>query len=292
MKTFPPGYLSHVLSECTTLAACWRVIRRDGVELLGTEADADVEITTGDYAGLYLARTPITASDIRSTADMAVDNMEASGMLQDSDLSLDLNAADIEAGLLDDADVTTFVCNYLAPDVHQDVIRTGYIGNVSRTAEGAWRSEIRGLTQALSQGIVRTYSVGCDAELGDARCKVAMGPHTFAGSVTSVVVPRREFAVSFSGGAPAAGRLVAGKLTFTSGANDGYAKEVREDTPNIRVFDKFPRTVAVGDTFSVTAGCLKRLLEDCLGVYDNVLNYRGHGVFVPGDTALLKVGRK
>jgi uncharacterized phage protein (TIGR02218 family) len=112
----------------------------------------------------------------------------ASGMLQSVDLAIDLNAADIEAGLLDDADVTTFICDYEQPDAHQDVIRTGFIGNISRTAEGAWRTEIRGLTQALSQGIVRTYSVGCDAELGDARCKVDMVPNTWTEGSTAVVV--------------------------------------------------------------------------------------------------------
>jgi hypothetical protein len=31
----------------------------------------------------------------------------------------------------------------------------------------------------------------------------------------------------------------------------------------------------VGDTYSVHAGCRKRLAEDCLAKFDNVLNFQG-----------------
>uniref|UniRef100_UPI00057B0568 phage BR0599 family protein n=1 Tax=Comamonas thiooxydans TaxID=363952 RepID=UPI00057B0568 len=33
--------------------------------------------------------------------------------------------------------------------------------------------------------------------------------------------------------------------------------------------------VAVGDQFTIVAGCRKRLMEDCKGKFGNVLNFRG-----------------
>ena len=195
MRTIPAGFLD---SEVTDLQVCWRVTRRDGIDILGTEYDRNITITTGDYAGTYVAFAGITGSDVRSTSDLSVDNLEVRGALAEPELEtgalqlLDLNAADIEAGLLDNAEVTTFLVNSTDPDLYQHVLRTGWLGNISRTAEGEYRTELRGLTQALSQGIVRTYGVGCDAELGDARCKVDMAPRTTTSEVITVT-SRREF---------------------------------------------------------------------------------------------------
>ena len=176
MLTIPAGFHDGAV---TSLQVCWVVTRRDGVEIRGTEWDRDLTITTGDYAGTFLARAGITGSDIRSTSDLSVDNLEVIGALAaplttDSSSAsslflLDVTAADIEAGLLDNAEAVTFLVNSNDPDLFQRVLRAGWLGNSQRTAEGQYKIELRGLTQALSQGIVRTYGVGCDAELGDCR---------------------------------------------------------------------------------------------------------------------------
>lgn len=34
-------------------------------------------------------------------------------------------------------------------------------------------------------------------------------------------------------------------------------------------------TVAVGNSFSIVAGCRKRLAEDCVAKFNNVLNFQG-----------------
>jgi hypothetical protein len=57
----------------------------------------------------------------------------------------------------------------------------------------------------------------------------------------------------------------------------------------IRVFDKFPRDVLVNDTFTVTAIALAdRIVKPCTTIF----KLQGTRRFVPGDTALLKVGKK
>lgn len=281
---------AHVANDVTSLVACWRVILRDDTEILGTTSDRNVVISSGAWAGVYLADVNISGTDVKSGSDMSVDNLEVHGALASIENTIDVNAYDVEAGLFDNADVTTFLVNAEAPNSFQRVMRSGWIGNITR-ADGAYRAELRGLTQALSQTIGRTLGPGCDAELFDARCKLPTTGRIHAGTVASIVTPRRTFTVTFSGTPPAAGFLIGGKLTFTSGLNDGFEKEVREDTPAIRVFDKTPADIQVGDTFSVREGCPKTL-EACRDRFNNILNHRGPMVFAPGDVAIIKVGKR
>jgi uncharacterized phage protein (TIGR02218 family) len=295
MRTIPAGFLD---THVTTLQVCWVVVRRDGEIIRGTECDEDIEISTGsDYAGTYLAQAGITGSAIRSTDDLAVDNLEVTGALQEISeqdsssatgiLYLDLSAADIEAGVFDNAEVTTFLVNTLTPDLYQHVLRTGWLGNVTRTAEGQYQTELRGLTQALSQGIVRTYSVACDAELFDARCRVDPAAFTTTDTVTAVTSRR-----VFQAAGPFPGLSAGGKITFTSGGNNGYAMEIKSISgTTITLYLPMPADITIGDTFTYRSGCDKAS-STCIGTYNNFLNFRGHGLLVPGDTEILKVGKK
>lgn len=286
---------AHVEGRGTTLALCWRVIRRDGVQILGTENDRDIEITAGPRAGIYRARAGITGSSIKSTSDLSVDNLEVEGSLKSEALSLiDLSAADLEAGLFDVAGIQTFRVNSQSPDDGQIILRTGTIGTTTRTAEGKYRAELRGLTQVLTQITTRSYGVSCDAELFDARCGLEAAAFTITGTVT-VVTSRRRFDASLAlGTGDAAGDYVGGLLTFTSGENQGYAREVKLDAAagtlgELEFFEVFPLPIAPGDTFNLRTGCDKSHAT-CRDRYGNLNNFRGHGHFVPGQTEVLKVG--
>ena len=298
MRTIPSGFLN---GEVTDLQICWMVVRRDGIVIRGTEYDKDIEISgAGDLDGVYLMHAGITGSDIRSTADMSVDNLEVIGALQQQpptetgdtgDIQLtDLNAADIEAGLFDNADVVTFLVNSTNPNLYQHILRTGWLGGVTRTAEGAYKTELRGLTQALSQSVVRTYSVGCDAELGDDRCRVDMTAYTHDRTVTQVF-SRRLFQIS----TPLIsmfGNVPGGTVTFNTGLNAGYSMEIRSYMSlQIATYLPMPNDIEIGDEITIRQGCDKAWMT-CVNSYNNILNFRGHGVLVPGDMEVLKVGKK
>ena len=169
-------------------------------------------------------------------------------------------------------------------------MRSGWIGNTTRTAEGQYKTELRGLTQALSQGIVRTYSVGCDAELFDDRCRADPTGHSFDRSVASVIVSRRQFLIDSALGTTL--QIAGGKVTWTSGLNVGYTMEIKEYTSmQITLYLPMPNDIEVGDTFTIQRGCDKTR-ETCINLYNNILNYRGHGVLVPGQFEILKVGKR
>lgn len=296
MRNISAALAAHLQGEVTTLAVCWRVERSDGVLILGTEHDQDITIEgdspTAPYGGTYSARAGITGSNVRSTSDLSVDNMEVSGAVNAGDLQLvDLSAADIEAGLLDDASVVLFLVNWQAPDDGQIVLRTGTIGEIVRTAEGQYRTELRGLAQRLTQKIVRTYGSSCDAELGDARCGVNIATLTETGTVTAVT-SSRQFSATISG-TPDPGDFNGGLLTFTSGENDGFSMEVKSDAygspAEVLLYLPMPADVEVGDTFTIRPGCDKSAAM-CKGRFNNLVNFRGHGAWVPGVGELAAFG--
>lgn len=68
-----------------------------------------------------------------------------------------------------------------------------------------------------------------------------------------------------------------GELTWTGGANNGLAAKVKSYAANGTFTLALPMygTVAIGDTYSVVAGCRKRLADDCATKFDNVLNFVG-----------------
>lgn len=292
MRTLPSLLTAHIAGEVTTLAVCWRVERSDGVLILGTQHDQDITIAaespapTPDLSGTYLASAAITGSTVKSTADMAVDNLDVTGSTQSDITLVDLTATDIEAGLFDDASVTLFMVNWASPDDGQIILRTGTIGAITRTAEGMYKTELRGLTQRLTQTIIRTYGSSCDAELGDSRCGVDVAALTVTGTVTAVT-NNRQFSASVSYGSPTpdAGYFNGGIVQWTSGGNESFSMEVKQDTvgspPEIELFLAMPRDIQVGDTFTMRPGCDKSPAM-CKGQYANLVNFRGHGAWVPG----------
>jgi uncharacterized phage protein (TIGR02218 family) len=294
MKSLPAALLAHYGQDVTTLALCWTIEKSTGEVIRSTDHDRDIVITTGELAGRYVAGANITGSDIRSTADMAVDNMEVEGAFPNEWVIPDLTVAEIEAGVLDNAPVTVFVVNWQSPDDGQNILRCGYLGALTRDSDGRYRTEVRGLTQRLSQNIGQTYSERCNVvEFGDSRCKFDVAGATRTVEVVSVT-NRRRFDVQITSGSapPTATYFDGAKLTFTSGANQGFFREVKRAADNggvleVSLWEELPADVEVGDTATLPPAC-NRLLETCRDVHNNIVNFRGYGVFIPGVLALMK----
>lgn len=296
MRILGSGAESHKDQEVTTFAVCWRVERSDGVTILGTEHDRDLTIETAGFAGTYMANAGITGSNVASSSDMSVDNMEVKGAINRGDLQIvDLSSADIEAGLFDDAAFIMFLANWSRLTDLPIVLRSGNIGEITRTEEGEYTTELRGLTQRLTRQLLKTYGSSCDAELGDSRCTVNIFALTETGTVTAVH-SNRAFSVSVTSSSATEEDFFfnGGVLTFTSGANDGYGMEVKScllDVTINEVLLYLPMTsdVQVGDTFSIRPGCDKTAAL-CKNRFNNLVNYRGHGTWCPGATQLAVFG--
>ena len=168
MKSISPALAAHLSGEVTTLACLWRIVRRDGVAFFFTDHDRDI-VFEGDT---YRAATGYSRSAIANEAGLAVDNLDVEGVFD----SEQITEADLRAGLFDHAEVTILLVNWADPDQGGVILRRGWFGEVQTAETGIFRTELRGLAQALSQRIGELYSPECRADLGDHRCRVPIDP--------------------------------------------------------------------------------------------------------------------
>ena len=266
---------SHLEGEVTSLAQCWKVTRRDGVVLGFTDTDADLLID----GVLYTARSGFSPSAVASHANLAVDNLDLIGLLDDDAL----RAEDIEAGLYDFAEVEIFWVNYRALEQGRLPIRQGWLGEV-RLAGGQFTAEIRGLSQKLSQVTGELYSPTCRALLGDARCKVDKTAYTISG-----VLDAQDSAATVKDAARTElpGTFAYGLLTMHAGRNAGLSREVKDSQPGeLRLLLPFPYPLVEGEAYSLSRGCDKRF-STCVERFGNAVNFRGEP-HVPGLDRMLE----
>jgi uncharacterized phage protein (TIGR02218 family) len=278
VKTLPSGLQDHLDSGTTTLCWCWKITRRD--RLVQGFTDHDMPVVFDGVA--YSAASGFTASEVQSTLGLAIDNLTATGALS----SDTLNEDDLAAGLYDNAAIEIWRVNWSSPD-QRVMMRAGGLGEVKR-GKTAFSAEIRGLAYILNQTVGRAFGYSCDADLGDARCTVALAPLTVTGSVVSVLDARRFTVSGLS--AYADGWFSGGKLAFTSGANNGFAMEVKRHGVSgalvtVELWQAMSEAVAAGDTFTVSAGCDKQF-STCKAKFANGDNFRGFP-YMPGNDAVL-----
>ncbi len=83
MKALPAGLEAHLASGTTTLCWCWRLTRRDGVRQGFTDHDRALVFDGTTFE----AATGFTASEIRDSVGLSVDNLEVESALASGRLS-------------------------------------------------------------------------------------------------------------------------------------------------------------------------------------------------------------
>lgn len=274
MRPIETALSEHLSEDVTSLATCWRLTRRDGVLIALTSHDRDIVVD-----GItYRADGGLSATAMRATADLAIDNMEIEGVLASADLS----ELDLLDGRFDGARVEVFFVNWQAPQDGKLVIQTGTLGRITQK-DGVFQADMRGLTDALSRKMTESYSSGCRAELGDRRCKRSLNDFRKMAEVISVSGDN-QFRPSPL--VEAARFYDFGKIRWHLGANSGLVSEIRRyQAGTLQLFQAPPAPITPGDVFTITAGCDKTL-GTCRDKFDNVENFRGDP-FVPGVDALL-----
>ena len=269
MKTLPSGLQAHLDSGATTLCWCWRLTRRDGAALGFTDHDRDITFDGTTFE----AAAGFTASEIRESVGLSIDNLEVESVLRSSRLDEDLLAA----GLLDDAAVEIFRVNWSSPD-QRVLMRKGSLGEVRRSGS-SFTAEIRGLAHYLQQPKGRLYQISCSADLGDARCGVVLSaPPLRATGTVLAGTGERVLAVAGLAGYEA-GWFDRGLCAITSGLASGRKSEVRRhtlsgSTATVELWHPLAVAPAAGDTIEITAGCDKTL-DTCRVKFSNSLNFRG-----------------
>ena len=285
MKSLSAELQAHLDGGTTTLSWCWRITRLDGVVYGFT--DHDRALSFADT--VYEPEAGLTASEIRAGSDLAVDSQDAEGVLR----SDRINETDILDGLWDNADVEVWRVNWA--DVDQRVLmRRGSIGEIRR-GRVSFVAEVRSLAHTLGQTVGRTYQSGCDADLGDARCKVNVASATFSGT-GALVALSGDRGFSASGlGSFASGWFSLGTIEWSSGANAGRVAEVAGHSVeggvvSVQLLEVPVQPLAASDGFVIRAGCNKRI-ETCASKFANVVNFRGFPN-IPGQDSVIRFATK
>ena len=162
MRTLPPALAAALDSEAATLCTAWVLTRADGVRLGFTDHDAPLAME-----GLTCEATSgWTAGAADGELGLAAGQASAAGALSSDALT----EADIAAGLYDGALVETWRVDWSAPDARV-LLRRETVQRLVRAGEG-FTAELEGPLAALRKVVGRAYDRVCDAQLGDARCRV------------------------------------------------------------------------------------------------------------------------
>ena len=261
----------------TTLARAWAVTRADGVVLGFTDHDAVLR-----FEGIaFRPDGGLTARAVVQGLGLSVDNTEAQGILSDDAIT----ETDLRAGRWDAADVRLWEVDW-QDTANRRLLFRGALGEVTR-ADGAFRAELRGLSEALNVPLGRVYHPRCAARLGDGRCKADLARPGYR--VETVVASVRDgvrFTLPDVQGYDQ-GWFEGGTLTVLDGAAHGLEGAIKQDRQDgaLRLIELWAATglaPAPGDRVRLTAGCDKRPAT-CRLKFQNFLNFRGFPHLPPED---------
>lgn len=165
-KSVSAALLADIQKNTTRLAVCLEVKRKDGRVLRLTNHDKDITVQ-GDR---FRHDVPFSLSAIDTDSALGVDTTELTLFADGDIISLD----HIKRGLYEYADVRIFMVDFENPADGEMSLRKGWFGNIEYSENRVVRVTITGMLKILDFVVGRTVQPSCDADLGDARCMVAI----------------------------------------------------------------------------------------------------------------------
>ena len=184
-------------------------------------------------------------------------------------------------GVFDGAELTVSNAYWPQQNWATPIVPTGtvivFVGRVAEIDAGRTVAtfNVNSHLELLNQNMPRNlYQSGCLNTLYDSACTLnsasfAVSGTALTGSTTSVINATIANATAY---------FDLGKITFTSGVNNGISRSVKtyiHGSPGtISLISPFPVTPANGDTFSIYPGCDKTQ-STCTNKFSNLVNFRG-----------------
>lgn len=250
----------------STIALTWRIERRDGVAIGLTSHDRDV--TRDGF--VYRAAPGMTPSAVTRSMDLSADTMAASGALSAAAIS----ARDLVAGRWDGARVAVAAVDWSDGSLVAD-LGEGRIGAVE-FGDGGFTAELAGIAQLLDRPVCEATSPECRAELGDARCRVAMA----ARRRFARVVEADETVLTLDAAEPVANAYGGGLLRWVTGDDSALENAIARSADSTVTLREPPRFAAPGALVELIEGCDKSFAT-CTTRFANAANFRAEP-FLPG----------
>lgn len=254
----------------TTIARAWMVRRSDGMVLGFTDHDAVLA-----FDGIrFRPDHGMSARALVQATGLSVDNSEAEGALSDDAIT----ERDVLAGRWDGAAVCMWEVDWTDVSARR-LVFAGSLGEIARS-QGAFRAELRGLSEPLNAVRGRVFHPRCSARLGDGRCTLSLQAETFVAEAALAGV--EDGRILRFAGFPAyeAGWFERGRLLVLGGPAEGLEGSVKNDVAlpgggrTIELWQGLGISPAAGDRVRLVAGCDKRAVT-CRHKFGNLLNFRG-----------------
>lgn len=258
------------------MALCWKIAPAGLPPMLFTNHDQD--ITVG--ADTFTPSTSFGGSAVSRREGMSVDNLSISALV-----STDIPENDLLSGKYDAAAITLYLVQWTDPSAGLMVIKRGHLGEIAST-QGAFETEMRGLSEALQRRQGETYGLQCSAKFGDSKCGLDIALYTHNTTLLSWD-DNRTIAI---GTAEAEGYFQYGTVTFTSGNNMGREYRIaghvkRDGTDWLVLQEALPIRPQTGDTLVAVRGCNKS--TTFCKIVANFINYRGFP-FIPTEAEAMR----
>lgn len=263
MRTLSSNFRARLDSGATTLCACWRIIRQDGVTQGFTDHDRDITFDGVTYSVM----SGLEGSSFDAELGFSVGGAEVSGALS----SASIEESDLLNGVWDGARVELWRVDWREP-VHRILQHVAIVGEVRRSG-GSFVAELRSLSSGLDQERGRLYGVNCDADLGDARCGFLLATAPFRVDLMVVAGTRAQVTAALP--VTPSGFYTGGRINFLSGPNEGAQAHIKDHTDNLlTLWTPLAQAPNANDLFQLTAGCDKTFAS-CKAKFANGLNFRG-----------------
>ncbi len=247
---------------------CLRIIPLWGEVVYLTDHVRDVVIG----ANTYLTGSGYEFSGQASEANLTPGVMDLTGIADIAGIDYD----EIISGTFDNARVYCFATTWLNPVVDEEPLGMAFMGKFT-IQDKRYIAELMMAIDLLGQAIGKTYMPACQKKFGGqefAGCKVALGPLTVTGTLTSVT-SQTQFQDNIR--TEAEDYFGEGTIAFTTGQNAGLKPlEIKTYLADgsITVHEAFHYPVAVGDAYTMIPGCRKRQ-QDCRDKWANHVNFGG-----------------
>lgn len=258
--------------EAGFIARLLKITCKDGTVASFTDHD-QVLVVDGDT---YESTPGLAQISYTATSTVEVSSQTTSAA------TVDLPESDILAGKYDDAVVEASWASWLNPAYGKVVIFLGAIADLQYNETG-FEAEVMSFMKRLELNIGQVYTASCrhvlygQQEVGKVGfCGVSASAFSFTGTVASIITNRWKFTLSGAAAGKADGYFSNGKVTFSSGQNSGVDAIVKKHTGDtIELMLPTGRILAIGDTFTIMAGCDKST-DMCKAKFNNLLNYGGY----------------
>lgn len=282
MKTSSSDLRAHLASRTATSAEIWRLARADSTILGFTSFNRSLVFDGLTY---YPSRGGFSMTSISAMSDFSSGNLELDGFID----SQAITKEDLLLRKYDGAVMTIATVNYKDLGMGSMVRLYGKLGEVMYE-DNRFKVEVLGSSKSFQQRAGRTIEKTCQVrEFCDTECGLNAADYTHTGYVftPNPAFPRRIFVSSVD---QEADYFKYGQLTWLTGNNTDYQVEVANQNGEgaIELFETMPFSIQLGDQFSIIGGC-DREAETCKTKWlsNNIGNFRGYGLFLPGRSGLL-----